>query len=429
MADLLDDLEAAAWSRTAPTATRSRPASPRGRSPLYYGSTRRPTASTSATCIGLLVLRRFQDAGHRPIALAGGATGMIGDPGGRSEERNLLDEATLAANVAAIKAQIAGSSTSTGRWHAGRQPRPGPSDVTPARLPPRRRQARHRQPDARPGVGEDPDGQRARHLLHRVQLHAPAGQRLLLLHEHDGCELQVGGSDQWGNILAGVDLIRRRSRRGGPRPGLAAADRAPTAPSSARPPAPASGSTPTDQPVPVLPVLDAAPTTPGRASSCCSSPCCRWTRSTRWWPPTRPSPGRRRPSAAWPARSPRWCTAPTRPRRGRGRPSALLFGGDPTPGHAEAAGRGGRRGARRCRSAPASLDAGVDLVDAPGARPAWPSSKGEARRPLDQGGVYVNGEVGDDGRPLDREPTCCTAGTLLLRKGKKAYGLVVAAEP
>ena len=56
--------------------------------------------------LGLRVLRRFQEAGHRPIALAGGATGMVGDPSGRSEERNLLDEATLAANVAAIKAQI-----------------------------------------------------------------------------------------------------------------------------------------------------------------------------------------------------------------------------------------------------------------------------------------------------------------------------------
>ncbi len=65
-----------------------------------------PTADSLhiGNLVPLLVLRRFQDAGHRPIALAGGATGMIGDPGGRSEERNLLDDATLDANLAAIRA-------------------------------------------------------------------------------------------------------------------------------------------------------------------------------------------------------------------------------------------------------------------------------------------------------------------------------------
>ncbi len=52
------------------------------------------------------MLRRFQDAGHFALALAGGATGMIGDPSGRSDERNLLDDETLDRNVAAIKAQI-----------------------------------------------------------------------------------------------------------------------------------------------------------------------------------------------------------------------------------------------------------------------------------------------------------------------------------
>ena len=62
---------------------------------LYYGCD--PTAPSLhvGNLIGLILLRRFQDAGHRPIALAGGATGMIGDPCGRSEERNLLDVETL----------------------------------------------------------------------------------------------------------------------------------------------------------------------------------------------------------------------------------------------------------------------------------------------------------------------------------------------
>ena len=53
-------------------------------------SIRRPTACTSGHLVALMVLRRFQKAGHRPIALVGGATGMIGDPSGKSEERNLL---------------------------------------------------------------------------------------------------------------------------------------------------------------------------------------------------------------------------------------------------------------------------------------------------------------------------------------------------
>ena len=56
--------------------------------------------------IGQLGLRRFQLAGHRPFPLAGGATGMVGDPGGRSEERNLLDRETLEHNVAGIKPQL-----------------------------------------------------------------------------------------------------------------------------------------------------------------------------------------------------------------------------------------------------------------------------------------------------------------------------------
>ena len=71
------------------------------------------------------MLRRFQDAGHRPIALAGGATGMVGDPSGRSEERNLLDEATLDPNVAAIKRQMPAdrSTPAAPTARARRQPR------------------------------------------------------------------------------------------------------------------------------------------------------------------------------------------------------------------------------------------------------------------------------------------------------------------
>src|SRR3954451_6642960 len=73
---------------------------------VYYGMDPSADSLHTGNLIGLLVLRRFQLAGHRPIALAGGATGMIGDPSGRSDERNLLDEETLAHNLASIKEQM-----------------------------------------------------------------------------------------------------------------------------------------------------------------------------------------------------------------------------------------------------------------------------------------------------------------------------------
>src|SRR5688572_30919869 len=73
---------------------------------LYHGIDPSADSLHTGNLIGLMVLRRFQLAGHRPIALAGGATGMIGDPSGRSDERNMLDEVTLAANLASITEQI-----------------------------------------------------------------------------------------------------------------------------------------------------------------------------------------------------------------------------------------------------------------------------------------------------------------------------------
>src|SRR3954454_6326923 len=67
-----------------------------------------PTSSSLhvGNLVPTIMLKRFQVAGHRPIIVVGGATGMIGDPSGKSDERNLLDEATLAVNVAGIHAQL-----------------------------------------------------------------------------------------------------------------------------------------------------------------------------------------------------------------------------------------------------------------------------------------------------------------------------------
>src|SRR6478736_6439771 len=103
---VLDDLEARGLVQECTDRDALRARLAQGPITLYYGCD--PTADSLhvGNLIGLLVLRRFQEAGHRPIALAGGATGMVGDPGGRSEERNLLDEATLRHNVASIKEQM-----------------------------------------------------------------------------------------------------------------------------------------------------------------------------------------------------------------------------------------------------------------------------------------------------------------------------------
>ncbi len=176
---------------------------------LYYGCD--PTAPSlhHGNLIGLIMLRRFQDAGHRPLALAGGATGMIGDPGGRSEERNLLDLVTLAANVEAIKAQIARILGPEGPW----QLVDNLAWTAEVRLLDFLRDVgKHvtvNQMVARESV-------KARMASEHGISYTEFSYMLLQandyshLHQHLGCELQIGGSDQWGNILSGVDLIRRR---------------------------------------------------------------------------------------------------------------------------------------------------------------------------------------------------------------------------
>src|SRR5918994_2572644 len=106
-ASVLDDLEARGLVHDSTDRTALASLLAGGPVSIYYGCDPTSDSLHVGNLIGLLVLRRLQDAGHRPVALAGGATGMVGDPSGRSEERNLLDDATLTANVAAIKAQMA----------------------------------------------------------------------------------------------------------------------------------------------------------------------------------------------------------------------------------------------------------------------------------------------------------------------------------
>ncbi len=162
--------------------------------------------------VPLLMLRRFQLAGHRPIALAGGATGMIGDPGGRTEERVLLDEDVLRANTVAISAQLERFLDFD----------PGP---TQAILVDNREWTEQlgvieflRDVGKHITVNQMMGKESVRTRLEREQGISYTEFSYMLLQANDfvelnrrhGCTLQVAGSDQWGNITAGIELLRKR---------------------------------------------------------------------------------------------------------------------------------------------------------------------------------------------------------------------------
>src|SRR5487761_899950 len=104
--DFLADLEARGLVQDSTDRDALRARITAGRVGVYYGCDPSADSLQVGNLVGLLVLRRFADAGHQAIALAGGATGMIGDPGGRSQERNLLDAETLARNTKRIADQL-----------------------------------------------------------------------------------------------------------------------------------------------------------------------------------------------------------------------------------------------------------------------------------------------------------------------------------
>jgi tyrosyl-tRNA synthetase len=208
--DLLDDLEARGLiaDTTDRAALRARLAA--GPVTLYCGFD--PTADSLhvGSLLGLIALRRFAEAGHRPLVLAGGATGMIGDPSGRSNERNLLDEATLSANVAAIKAQITRLLGPSEGWElVDNLDWTGPLTL----LDFLRDVGRHVTVNQMIAKESVKARMQSEHGISYTEF------SYMLLQAHDywwlhaerGCELQVGGSDQWGNITAGIDLVRRRS--------------------------------------------------------------------------------------------------------------------------------------------------------------------------------------------------------------------------
>ena len=164
--------------------------------------------------VSIMILKHFQACGHKPFALVGGATGMIGDPSMKSAERNLLDEATLNHNVACLKAQLA-------RFLDFESDAPNKAELVNnydwmkdytfinfirdigkhitvnymmAKDSVKKRLSR----DSSEGMS-----------FTEFSYQLLQGYDFYWLWKHKGCVLQLGGSDQWGNITTGTELIRR----------------------------------------------------------------------------------------------------------------------------------------------------------------------------------------------------------------------------
>ena len=164
---------------------------------------------------GVMMLRHFQRCGHKPLALVGGATGMIGDPSGKSQERNLLNEETLRHNVACIKGQLA-------RFLDFESEAPNKAELVNnydwmkdysfldfAREIGKCITVNYMM--AKDSVkrrlnGEFQDGMSFTEFTYQLL----QGYDFLHLYQTKNCRLQMGGSDQWGNITTGAELIRRK---------------------------------------------------------------------------------------------------------------------------------------------------------------------------------------------------------------------------
>ncbi|MBP3548504.1 MAG: tyrosine--tRNA ligase [Alistipes sp.] len=164
--------------------------------------------------VGVMILKHFQMCGHRPIALIGGATGMIGDPSGKSQERNLLDEATLRHNQEAIKNQLSKlidfDSTADNHallvnnydWMKEFSFLDFARDIGKC-ITVNYMMAKDSVKKRFNGEG---DGMSFTEFTYQLL----QGYDFLHLYQEYGCKVQLGGADQWGNITTGTELIRRK---------------------------------------------------------------------------------------------------------------------------------------------------------------------------------------------------------------------------
>ncbi|HTH30383.1 MAG TPA: tyrosine--tRNA ligase, partial [Lacibacter sp.] len=174
-----------------------------------------PTADSLhiGSLVPILLLVHFQKAGHKPIALVGGATGMIGDPSGKSQERNLLNEETLNKNVAGVKAQLekfldfdpakanAAEMANNYDWFKNISfidfLRDTGKHITINYMMAK---------DSVKKRIESEVGLSYTEFAYQLM----QGYDFYWLYENKNCKLQMGGSDQWGNITTGTELIRRK---------------------------------------------------------------------------------------------------------------------------------------------------------------------------------------------------------------------------
>jgi tyrosyl-tRNA synthetase len=163
--------------------------------------------------VPLLALRRFQLLGHHPNAVAGGATGMVGDPSGKTQERQLLTQEILERNITCVKVQLAklldfetkqnpAQLVDNASWTANISFLDFLRDIGKhfsVNQMVAKESIRARMEDREVGISYT---EFSYMLLQAFDF--------LVLYEKHGCELQIGGSDQWGNITAGIDLIRKK---------------------------------------------------------------------------------------------------------------------------------------------------------------------------------------------------------------------------
>jgi tyrosyl-tRNA synthetase len=175
-----------------------------------------PTADSLhiGSLVPILLLVHLQKAGHKPIALVGGATGMIGDPSMKSEERNLLDEATLNRNVAGVKAQLE-------KFLDFDAAKPNAAEMannydwfkTISFIDFLRDTGKHITVNymmAKDSVKKRIEGDTGISYT-EFAYQMMQGYDFYWLYENKNCKLQMGGSDQWGNITTGTELVRRKA--------------------------------------------------------------------------------------------------------------------------------------------------------------------------------------------------------------------------
>ena len=177
---------------------------------LYLGVDPSADSMHAGQLMGTLVLRRFVEDGHKLIVLLGGGTGMIGDTGGKSDERNLLEKKVLESNTEALRRQLKQLlggvdfvMVNNADWLGGLNYLEFLRDIGKhfsVNEMIKRDSVRLRLEASEQGISYT---EFSYMLLQAYDF--------LELHTRHGCDLQVGGSDQWGNIVSGVDLIRRKT--------------------------------------------------------------------------------------------------------------------------------------------------------------------------------------------------------------------------